>query len=116
VLPAGRLTKSPHKLLAGDGFAQLLAQLRRNYRCIIIDTPPVLSASEALLLAKMADGAIVCTRRNYSRERQVRLAYERLLSAGARPLGAVFNAVPARQYASTYGSYDYARMDLLDSR
>jgi capsular exopolysaccharide synthesis family protein len=109
LLPAGRLTKSPHALLGGDEFPQLLEQLRSRYRTIIIDTPPILSAAEALLLAKLADGAIICTRRNYSRERQVQLAYERLLAAGAKPMGAVFNAVPTRRYAYTYGSYDYTR-------
>jgi tyrosine-protein kinase Etk/Wzc len=88
---------------------ELIEQLRARYGVIIIDTPPILSASESLLLAKLADGALVCTRRNYSREGQVLLAYQRLLMAGAKPLGAVFNAVPTRRYAYTYGNYDYAR-------
>jgi len=108
LLPAGRLTMSPHKLLGGDTFPSLLRTLRARYSHIIIDTPPILSAAEALLLAKFSDGTIICTRRNYSRERQVKLAHERLVAAGAKPLGAVFNAVPTRRYAYTYGSYDYA--------
>ncbi|MGE0760253.1 MAG: tyrosine-protein kinase family protein [Pirellulaceae bacterium] len=108
VLPAGKLTKSPHKLLSDDVFPALLSTLRVRYTHIIIDTPPVLSAAEALLLAKWSDGTIICTRRNYSRERQVKLARERLVAAGAKPLGAVFNAVPTRRYAYTYGSYDYS--------
>lgn len=109
LLPAGKLHKSPHKLLGSPAMQTLLNELRDKYRYIVIDTPPILSAAEALQLAKLADGTIVCTMRNYSRERQVRLAYQRLVSAGARPLGAVFNAVPTRRYAYTYGSYDYAR-------
>jgi polysaccharide biosynthesis transport protein len=109
LLPAGRLKKSPHKLMSVEVLTKLLDELRTQYRYIIIDTPPILSASEALLLAKVADGTVLSTRRNVSRENQVRIAYERLMKAGARPMGAVFNGVPTRSYASTYGSYEYAQ-------
>ena len=61
------------------------------------------------MLAKVADGTVLSTRRNVSRESQVRIAYERLVKAGRTPLGAVFNGVPTRSYAQSYGSYDYAR-------
>jgi capsular exopolysaccharide synthesis family protein len=109
LLPAGRLKKSPHKLMSVEILRKMLDELRGDYRYIIIDTPPILSASESLMLAKVADGTVLSTRRNVSRESQVRIAYERLMKAGARPMGAVFNGVPTRSYASTYGSYDYAR-------
>ncbi|MFK8115156.1 MAG: GumC family protein [Rubripirellula sp.] len=109
LLPAGRLKKSPHKLMSIEILKELLDELRTQYRYIVIDTPPILSASEALMLAKVADGTVLSTRRNVSRESQVRIAYERLMKAGARPMGAVFNGVPTRSYASTYGSYEYAQ-------
>ena len=109
LLPAGRLRKSPHKLVSVVTLKKLLDELRGRYRYIIIDTPPILSASEALMLAKVADGTVLSTRRNVSRENQVRVAYERLLNAGAHPVGAVFNGVPTRSYAQTYGNYDYTR-------
>ncbi len=108
LLPAGRLRHSPHKIISVESLQEILDELRPKYPYIVIDTPPILSASEALLMAKAADAAILCTRRNVSRESQVRIAYERLLKAGARPLGAVFNGVPTRSYAYTYGSYDYS--------
>ncbi len=109
LLPAGRLKKSPHKLMSIKSLQKLMAELRPRYRYIVIDTPPILSASEALMLAKVADGTVLSTRRNVSRENQVQVAYQRLVKAGAQPLGAVFNGVPTRSYAQSYGSYDYAR-------
>ena len=109
LLPAGRLRKSPHKLMSIAALDELLDELRPKYRYIIIDTPPILSASEALMLTKVADGTVLSTRRNLSRESQVRIAYQRLVNAGARPMGAVFNGVPTRSYMQTYGSYDYSR-------
>jgi capsular exopolysaccharide synthesis family protein len=109
LLPAGRLSKSPHKLISVESLESLLNELRPFYQYIVIDTPPVLSASEALLLAKVADGTVVSTRRNVSRESQVLNTHQRLVKAGARPMGAVFNGVPTRSYKQSYGSYDYAR-------
>ena len=109
LLPAGRLHKSPHKLVGGNRLQELLEELRPFYRHIIIDTPPILAASEALVLAKHGDGTVVCAMRDHSRLHQVRMACERLVAAGATPVGAVLNAVPTSRYASTYGDYSYRR-------
>ena len=108
VLPAGRLTKNPYMLLGSDEFPQLLNALRGIYRHIIIDAPPLLAASDALIIAKAADGTLLCALRDVSRSPQVKLAYERLISAGARPIGAVLNGVPARRYEYMYGVYNYS--------
>lgn len=109
ILPAGVLKDSPHKLLGDDSLLKLLAELRKTYRHIIIDTSPILSACESLVLAKAADGALLCTMRDLSRIDQVQKAYERLVNTGARPLGAVLNGVPTGRYAYLYGAYAYAR-------
>ncbi len=109
LLPAGHLKKNPHKLMSVGALRKMLDELRKTYSYIVIDTPPILSASEALMLAKVADGTVLLTRRNVSREGQVKIAYERLMKSGVRPMGAVFSGVPTRSYAQTYGSYDYSR-------
>jgi capsular exopolysaccharide synthesis family protein len=108
ILPAGRLHKSPHSLIGSGNFEKLLDALRERYSNIIIDTPPILSASEALYIARLADRTVFCTKRNRSRERQVRLAYEHLLAAGVQPGGVVLSAVARRKYSYTYGRYDYS--------
>ncbi len=109
LLPAGRLRVNPHQLMTRDSLNKIFDELRVKYRYIVIDTPPILSASEAILLARCADGSLLCTRRNVSREGQVKIAHDRLAKAGIKPLGTVLNGVPTRSYAKTYGSYDYAR-------
>ena len=118
ILPAGRLMRSPHVLLGGGAFHALLDEARARYRYIVIDSPPVLAASEALVVAKAADGTLLCTMRDISRVGQVRQATERLRTAGARPLGAVFSGVPPTNYAYKYGSYcnsPYARRTWADN-
>jgi len=105
VLPAGRLMRSPHVLLGSGAFHTMLDEARARYRYIVIDSPPVLAASEALVVAKAADGTLLCTMRDISRVGQVRQATERLRAAGARPVGAVFSGVPPTNYAYKYGGY-----------
>ena len=109
ILPAGRLHKSPHALLGKGLLKELLDEVRPLYRYIIIDTPPVLSASESLVFAKAADGALICTMREVSRAPQVRMTYDRLVAAGVSTIGVVLNGVPSSRYASKYGSYAYSR-------
>ena len=107
LLPAGRLKNSPHFLLRNGAFESLLTGLRSKYRYVIVDSPPVLSASESVVLAHACDAVLICSRCDYSRSIQLRAAKERLLSAGARVLGAVISGVPTRSWAQRYGGYGY---------
>lgn len=107
LMTAGKLGSSPHRLLGSGEFRALLERLRGTYRYIVIDTPPLLPASEALILARAADAAILSARRDYSRLDQVTEAYTRLRAAGVSFAGVVLNGIPTRHYAYKYGSYSY---------
>jgi capsular exopolysaccharide synthesis family protein len=109
LLTAGRLSASPHQLTGGGEFAATIERLREMYENIIIDTPPILSASEALIMAGAADATIVCVRRDYSRVDQVSESVQRLVASGVKVAGAVLNGVPTQHYAYRYGSYYYTR-------
>jgi capsular exopolysaccharide synthesis family protein len=113
LLPAGALSSSPHKLLGTDEFRTMLEGLKGRYQHILIDTPPLLPASEALLLARAADAAVVCVRRDYSRLDQTMEAFARLRAAGVKVAGAVLNGIPPRTYVYRYGSY-YAQRPRLN--
>jgi capsular exopolysaccharide synthesis family protein len=108
LLPAGKLKKNPHHLLGNGAWQALLAAIPSDYRYVIIDTPPVLAASESLVLAKAADASLVCAMRDVSRMDQVRKASQRLQAAGSRVIGTVLNGVPTRQYAYRYGTYAHS--------
>jgi capsular exopolysaccharide synthesis family protein len=109
LLTAGRLSASPHQLTGGGEFANLIEKLRDMYEHIIIDTPPILPASEALLMAGAADASILCVRRDFSRVDQVSESISRLLASGVKVAGAVLNGVPIQNYSYRYGSYYYTR-------
>lgn len=107
LLPAGKLTDSPLSFLGEETLKDMLSRVPADYRYIVIDTPPVLAASEALIFAKAADATLICTMRDRSRPGQVSLVSERLRGAGCRPVGVVFSGVPTRSYLQRYGNYDY---------
>lgn len=109
LLPAGELKASPHKLVGDESFRDVIAHLRQEYRYIIVDTPPVLSAGESLVLSSATDATLLCAMRNRSRTEQVREAYNRLVNADANPIGVVLNGVPVHRYSYAYGKYGYGR-------
>ncbi len=109
LLTAGRLTVSPHQLTGGGEFAATIEKLKGMYESIIIDTPPILPASEALLMAGAADATILCVRRDYSRVDQVSESVQRLVASGVKVAGAVLNGVPIQHYVYRYGSYYYTK-------
>ena len=107
VLPAGRMTLSPHRLLSSEGMRTLLDEALQNYKYVIIDTAPVLSAGETLAVAAQTDATLVCVMRDVSRSDAVLRSSKRLEAAGANVVGTVFSGVPSRQYAYRYGDYRY---------
>ena len=107
VLPGGRLNTSPHTVLGNGALGNVLQRVSTEYAYIVLDTPPILAASESLVLAKAADGAIICAMRDVSRAEQVGTASQRLVASGCRTVGAVLNGVSPQRYRYSYGRYDY---------
>jgi polysaccharide biosynthesis transport protein len=75
------------------------------YRYVVIDTPPILAASEAMSFARASDHVLLCALRDVSRVNQVAKAREQLLAARVHLSGAVFSGVPIYQYQRRYGDY-----------
>jgi Mrp family chromosome partitioning ATPase len=105
LMTSGQLKGSPHRLLSNGRFEKLIEEARQEYDYIVVDTPPVLPASEALLFAKVADAVLMCALRDKSRIEQLVQAYQRLESSGCKVAGSVLSGVPVREYASYYGDY-----------
>jgi capsular exopolysaccharide synthesis family protein len=108
VLPAGELRESVHKLVGNGALRSLLRRTSEKYAYVVLDTPPILAASESLVLAKAADACLICAMQDVSRAGQVRSACERLVAAGCRPVAAVLNGVPPRRYEYRYGRYAHS--------
>jgi capsular exopolysaccharide synthesis family protein len=107
LVTAGKLRKSPHTLVNHERVSAIISELREQYRYIVIDCPPLLAASEAFVMAKASDGALLCAMRDVSKALQVRFAGERLLAANVRCLGLVLNGVRSEDYGYRYGGYSH---------
>ncbi|QDV79775.1 polysaccharide biosynthesis tyrosine autokinase [Botrimarina mediterranea] len=110
VLRAGSCAGAPHHLAQPQRLQKLVEALRGDFRTIVIDTPPVLGASEALSLCRSADMTVVCARRGVSRIRQIKIASEKLENAGVSIVGSVLSGVPPRGYGYAY-AYGYGYRD-----
>ena len=108
VLPAGSKRRDVHALLHEKDIEKMFEKLRKTYRYIVIDTPPVLSAGESLLFSALADVSLICARRGYSRMSQVKQVQDRLERTNSNPMGVVLNGVSRRGYLTSYGDYAYA--------
>lgn len=61
-LPAQRGIENPQAVLSGDAFQQLIRDCSRFYDAIIIDTPPVMLAPDAAVVAPLADACVFMAR------------------------------------------------------
>lgn len=106
VMAGGKLQVNPHHILRGSNFESLIAVLQQRFSTILIDTPPVMSASESLLYANSADLVVLCALTDVSRSRQVQAATNRMQATGANVAGFVLSGVPTKSYVYNYGLYD----------
>lgn len=110
VLTCGPDVPNPAELLNHDGFPGLFARLADEYDRILIDSPPVLAVTDALILSALSDATVLVLRAEHSTREISLRALESLTSIGAKVLGVVFNDVPYR--SGRYGYYsDYVRPD-----
>lgn len=113
VLPSGPRLPNPAELLAGRNFADLLAWAESVYDQILIDSPPVLAASDSQLIGRLVDGVILVVNSEKNRRRTVIRAVESFTTAGVHVFGVVANRVSddaGNGYGYGYGygyTYDY---------
>jgi protein-tyrosine kinase len=107
VLSSGAVPRNPAELVGSKQMRAVLAALQEQYDYILIDSPPVLLASDAMLLSTMVDGVVLVANAQRTPRQVVRDARTRLTSARARMLGVVLNQLPMRQrdYAYYYRKY-----------
>jgi capsular exopolysaccharide synthesis family protein len=105
VLSAGRLVSTVSELLGGAAMGRALRDLHARYDVVVVDTPPVLAAADAEILAAQADAVLVVIRAGQTERQSAHYAIQQLRAVGARIVGAVLND-PDQKIAG-YGKYAY---------
>ena len=102
ILPAGRPPANPTELLSGKKMDDLLSRLNRDFSTVLIDTPPIVSLTDAAVVAPKTDGALLCVRMGSTPREVVGKAVDLLKKARARVLGTVLTHL-----SSTMKDYYY---------
>jgi polysaccharide biosynthesis transport protein len=107
LLSAGTVPPNPAELVGSKKMQETIAYLREGYDYILIDSPPVMQVSDAVLLSTMVEGVVLVVNSQQTPKDVVREARARLGYARAKILGVVLNRVDlrGRPYAYYYGSY-----------
>src|SRR5258708_7872684 len=97
VLPAGPVPDQAAELLGSTGMKKLLNQWRDQFDHIVIDTAPVLSATESVVLSVEADSVLLTVRSGVTPKDALLRARDLLLGVGAKVTGVVVNAVDLQE-------------------
>lgn len=109
-IPTGALSSAPHLLLMHGNLKQLLERVSSEYDLVLLDTPPVLAVTDAIVMIEHVGTTILVTREGVTTLGDLNETVKRLTQVGAKASGIVFNAVRARpgKYGYTYGKYRYS--------
>ena len=121
VMPSGHIPPNPAELLSSKEMEDMLTQLKKEYRYILIDTPPVNLLADALLLASNASGTVLVARQGITDHKSLQEALEKLKFSGAKVLGFVLNDASEEggsyyRYHMGYGRYGYYKKQYYGNR
>jgi len=109
-IPTGPLPPNPADLLSSHKFADAITELRTKYKFIVIDSPPVMAATDAVIVSVQTDGVLLVVRSGETPKEAFTRTRDLLNSVKCRILGVVLNAVDsnAPDYYYSYRYYPYS--------
>src|SRR5215204_5638605 len=114
VLTSGPIPPNPAELLGSDQMRRLIATLQANYTHVVVDSPPVSSFTDGVLISTMVDGVLLVVHGGRSSRHIVRRSKQLLSDVGAKIFGVVLNNVNLHShdyyyYQSYYGQKYYEK-------
>jgi polysaccharide biosynthesis transport protein len=119
-IPTGPIPPNPADLLSSYRLAEMVVELRKKYKFIVIDSPPVMAATDAVILSVLVDGVLLVVRSGQTPKEAFVRTRDLLTSVKCRMLGVVINAVDVgsndyyysyRYHPYSYGSYGHEEED-----
>src|SRR5437667_356931 len=120
ILPAGTPPPNPAELLASTNMRDVLTELREQYDHIVVDTPPTLSVTDAVVMSTRADAVVLVIRSGQTTKQALRRSRDLLMQVNARVAGVLLNAVDLTspdyyyyyEYQGKYGHRYYCEDEL----
>jgi len=109
-IPTGPLPPNPADLLSSHKLSDAIVELRTKFKFIVIDSPPIMAATDAVILSVQADGVLLVVRSGETPKVAFTRTRDLLTSVKSRILGVVLNAVDssAPDYYYSYRYYPYS--------
>jgi succinoglycan biosynthesis transport protein ExoP len=109
-IPTGPLPPNPADLLSSHKLAEAIAELRTKFKFVVIDSPPVMAATDAVILSVQTDGVLLVVRSGETPKEAFTRTRDLLVSVKCHILGVVLNAVDssAPDYYYSYRYYPYS--------
>jgi polysaccharide biosynthesis transport protein len=113
-IPTGPIPPNPADLLSSRKLTELIAELRLRYKFVVIDSPPIMAATDAVILSVLVDGVLLVVRSGETPKEAFTRTRDLLAGVKCHMLGVVLNAVDAsspdyyysyRYYPYSYGGY-----------
>lgn len=113
-IPTGPIPPNPADLLSSRRLTELIGDLRSRYKFVVIDSPPIMAATDAVILSVVVDGVLMVVRCGETPKEAFTRTRDLLVGVKCRMLGVVLNAVDAsspdyyysyRYYPYSYGGY-----------
>ena len=110
VVTTGPVPPSPADLLSSHRMRDAISELRRRFKFIVIDSPPVMAATDAVIVSSLTDGVLLVVRSGETPKEAFTRTRDLLSAVRGRILGVVLNAVDssAPDYYYSYRYYPYA--------
>jgi polysaccharide biosynthesis transport protein len=104
-MSAGSLPPNPTELLGSERMSQVLAMVSHQHDVVILDSPPVMPVSDALLLATVVDGVVLVVNSTKTSKHHVKMACAKLEYARAKLFGVLLNEIDLKH--PNYGHYSH---------
>lgn len=114
ILPAGMHANNSQELLSSHKFKSLINELETKFDRIIIDTPPCIPVSDALIIGKLADSMLLVVKANETKQKSIERTLSKLLSHEIKIEGVVVNQVSSKALSDEYG-YEYGKYYSYDN-
>ena len=111
LLTSGPIPPNPAELIGSEQMSVLLRMLSKQFTHVVIDSPPIASFTDGVLIASMVDGVILVVHAGKSSRQVVRRSRQLLNDIGAKIFGVVLNNVNLRSSDNSYYYQSYYHRD-----
>ncbi len=107
IVPSGPIPPNPSDLIESRKMEEIFETLRKDYDYIIIDSPPMASVTDAILLMKNADASLIVFRSEYSEKEYVKNLNETVEMYHLKHIGLILNGVKPNNMPESFSKYNY---------